>query len=119
MVPRPEETDDPLVIPITQTPKRSGDDWKAPCPQRPRTSDGAQEFLARYCKSFRDVASSFGRWVPLDFVVAVTHSMEGWPSYQGVHGLGDRNVLLQDDVFSDVKFAGLPHGARLQTKFQG
>ena len=68
-----------MVIPNTQTPKRYGENLQAPPPKRLRTSESDQEAPGRHCKPFHNFAYSREQTAPLDYVVAVTNAMAGWP----------------------------------------
>ena len=75
----------------------------------PRGPNARRPLIKPYnCKTLRKVATSFGRTAPLDLGEAIDHAMIHWPDTSDIFGFDPRNVLLQDDISSDMFSTNLP-----------
>ena len=84
---------EPLVLPTTQKPKRS------------RTEERYEEFMKRFCETFREVVSTPERTPASVFGKAMDCATTHWPPFTGWN-----TATCSFDVFPDVAFERLYGG---------
>lgn len=82
MSPCPETKRGALVLPDTQTPKRS------------RATGTDEEFMKRHYETFREVASSSEQTAPFNNGEAIDSAMTHWPDHYDLYEMEPCNMFL-------------------------
>ena len=76
--------------------------------ERSRNTGKDGEFMKQHCRTPREVASSFEKTPPFDYVAAINNATMFWPKCSGLYGIEFPPLLPRQGAPSDMNFGTLP-----------